>query len=117
MNGDRISTGEFRITPEKLAELQKLTPAQSPSPRKSKRKIEFYKFTVAVVGALVRANNYGPAWALVAATLDAYLDDYKHRNPVKLTSARLAKFGVTRGQKLRALKILADWFVSSGTSL
>ena len=62
------------------------------------------------MNVLVRANNYGPAWALVAVIYKARYEAPKghKQDPVKLTSARLAEFRISRGQKLRALKILGQ---------
>ena len=66
-------------------------PAAKPIPRKSKKEIEYYQFPKAVVDALIRAN-YAPAWALAAAVYKGWYEDFKKRNPVKLTSALLAEF-------------------------
>jgi hypothetical protein len=76
-----------------------------PHSRKPKRDIEFYKFPKAVMDALIRAN-YMPALALAAAVYKGWYDDFKKRNPVKLTSALLAEFRISRGQKERGLKVL-----------
>src|SRR5215471_13536607 len=73
--------------------------------RKSKRGINFYPFPKAVVDVLIRAN-YAPAWSVVAAGYKGWYADFKKRNPVKLTSALLAEFRVSRGQKLRSLRFL-----------
>jgi hypothetical protein len=75
------------------------------APPKPKSGIKFYLFPEALVRTLVR-TNYMPALALAAAIYRAYFKDWKNRNPVKLTSAHLAEFHISRGQKLRALKIL-----------
>ena len=83
-------------------------PPKSIPSRKSKRGgIEFYQFPKAVVDALIQMN-YGPAWALAATIYKGWYEDYKKRNPVLVTSAILAKYGLTRHQKSRALKILED---------
>jgi hypothetical protein len=73
--------------------------------RKNKYGIEFYLFPKAVVDALVQMN-YAPALALVAAIYKGWYEDFKKRNPVRLTSAKLAKFRVSRGQKSKGLKLL-----------
>ena len=86
----------------------KKPPADKPSPsRKPKREIEFYPFPGDVVDALIRAN-YAPAWTLAAVIFKTWYRDYKKLNPVLVTSAILAKYGLTRHQKSRALKILED---------
>ena len=72
---------------------------------KNKRGIEFYLFPKALVDALVQMD-YAPAWALAAAVYKGWYKDFKKRNPVKLTSALLAEFRVSRGQKLRGLRFL-----------
>src|SRR5262249_40169614 len=73
--------------------------------RKNRHGIEFYLFPIAVVDALVQMN-YAPALALVATTYKGWYEDFKKRNPVRLTSAKLAEFRVSRGQKSKGLKLL-----------
>jgi hypothetical protein len=80
-------------------------PAAKPIPQKSKKEIEFYQFPKAVVDALIRMN-YTPAWALAAAVYKGWYDDFKKHNPVKLTSALLAEFRVSKDQKSKGLKLL-----------
>jgi len=102
-----LSPNEFRLSPEDMAAMKK-PPADKPSPsRKPKREIEFYPFPGDVVDALIRAN-YAPAWTLAAVIYKTWYRDYKKLNPVLVTSAILAKYGLTRHQKSRALKILED---------
>jgi hypothetical protein len=93
---------EFLVNPEELAAMKIQPPEIS---RKSKRGINFYPFPKAVVDVLIRAN-YAPAWSVVAAVYKGWYADFKKRNPVKLTSALLAEFRVSRGQKLRSLRFL-----------
>ena len=80
-------------------------PAAKPIPQKSKKEIEFYQFPKAVVDALIQAN-YAPAWALAAAIHKGRYEDFKKRNPVKLTSALLAEFRVSKKQKSKGLRLL-----------
>ena len=80
-------------------------PAAKPIPQKSKKEIEFYQFPKAVVDALIQAN-YAPAWALAAAIYKGWYKDFKKRNPVKLTSALLAEFRISKNQKSKGLKFL-----------
>jgi hypothetical protein len=80
-------------------------PAAKPIPQKSKKEIEFYQFPKAVVDALIQAN-YAPAWALAAAIYRGWYKDFKKRNPVKLTSALLAEFRISKNQKSKGLKFL-----------
>jgi hypothetical protein len=77
----------------------------SRSPRAAKQPIQFYKFPKAVVVGLLKAN-YSTAWPLVAAILETYYDDYEKKNPVKLTSKKLKKYGISKDQKARGLKVL-----------
>jgi hypothetical protein len=79
--------------------------AAKPIPQKSKKEIEFYQFPKAVVDALIQAN-YAPAWALAAAIYKGWYKDFKKRNPVKLTSALLAEFRISKNQKAKGLKFL-----------
>jgi hypothetical protein len=94
---------QFLVSPEDMAAMKE-PPIRSP--RKSKRRgIEFYQFPKAVVDALTQVN-YAPAWALAAAIYKGWYEDFQKRNPVKLTSALLAEFLVSRKQKSKGLKFL-----------
>jgi hypothetical protein len=107
MNGT-ISPDKFRLSPKEMAAMKQPTtksPPPSKSKRKSKRGIEFYQLPKAVVDALVRVN-YAPAWAVAAAVYKGWFEDFKKRNPVKLTSALLAEFRVSKNQKSKGLKFL-----------
>ena len=75
-----------------------------PSP-KSKQGIKFYQFPKTVVDALAQVK-YEPAWRLAAAIYKGRYEDFKKRNPVKLTSALLAEFRVSKKQKSKGLKFL-----------
>jgi hypothetical protein len=102
-----LSPNDFRLSSEDMAAMKKRPTDKSPPPRKPKREIEFYPFPAAVVDALIRAN-YAPAWTLAAVIYKTWYRGYKKLNPVLVTSAILAKYGLTRHQKSRALKILED---------
>jgi hypothetical protein len=80
--------------------------------KKPKSGIEFYQLPKAVVDALIRVN-YAPVWPLAAAVYKRWYDDFKKRNPVKLTSALLAEFEISKDQKSKGLKLLeeTDWFI------
>jgi hypothetical protein len=97
---------DFRLSPEQMAATKEQPPAE-PILRKSKKEIQYYQFPKAVVDALIQAN-YAPAWALAAAIYKGWYKDFKKRNPVTLTSAQLAEFQISRGQKARALKVLEN---------
>ena len=101
-----LNPKDFRLSPEDIATMKKSAAKSSPAD-KPKREIEFYPFPGDVVDALIRAN-YAPAWTLVAVIYKTWYRDYKKVNPVLVTSAILAKYGLTRHQKSRALKILED---------
>jgi hypothetical protein len=111
-----INPDDFRLSPKELAEMAAMqqSTTKSPSLRKSrsKREIGFYQFPKAVMDAFVR-SNYMPVLAVAMAVYKGWFLDFEKRNPVKLTSNLLAEFRISRGQKLRALKILekSDQFV------
>jgi hypothetical protein len=88
------------------------SPGGLPHSRKPKRDIEFYKFPKAVMDALVRANYMSVLTVAMAVYKGWYLD-FKKRNPVKLTSALLAEFEISKDQKSKGLKLLeqTDWFI------
>ena len=90
----------FRVNLEEV-----VAPEKSPARSKSKRGIEFYQFPKTVVDALIQVK-YAPAWALAAAVYKGWYEDFKKRNPVKLTSALLAEFRVSKNQKSKGLKFL-----------
>jgi hypothetical protein len=95
---------QFVLRPEKMEAPKKQSPAKLVR-SKSKHEIEFYQFPQAVVDALVR-SNYMPALALAAAVYKGWYKGFKNPNPVRLTSALLAEFRISRHQKWKALKIL-----------
>ena len=99
-----FSPDQFRLSPEEIA-ARKEPPTKLLSSRKSKRGIEFYQFPKAVVDELIRVN-YAPAWALAAAVYKGWYEDFKKHNPVKVTSALLAEFRVSKNQKSKGLKFL-----------
>jgi hypothetical protein len=102
MNPD-IDMDRFRLRPEDLAKFQKL-PAKSPSARKPKKEIEFYQFPKPVLIVIIQ-SGYMPALAVAAVIHETWYKSFQ-RNPIILTSTHLGKFRISRGQKLRALKIL-----------
>jgi hypothetical protein len=76
-------------------------------------------FPKAVVDALIRVN-YAPAWALRQRIYKRWYEDFKKRNPVKLTSALLAEFEISKDQKSKGLKFwnkatCSLWSVSAVT--
>jgi len=92
--------------------IEKIQPAKLPSSRKPKGGIKFFPFPKDVMYALIRVN-YAPVWPLTAAVYKRWYDDFKKRNPVKLTSALLAEFEISKDQKSKGLKLLeqTDWFI------
>lgn len=99
-----IDPEDFRLSPEEIAEMKESL-GKSPAPRRQKHGLGFYQFPKAVLVAIYRAN-YVPALAVAMAVYEGWFRDFKHRNPVKLTSALLAEFKISRDQKWRALNIL-----------
>ena len=68
----------------------------------------FYQFPVKVLDDILKAANQNTTSAPVAVLLTLHELWFKSfgRNPVQLTSHSLRKFGISRYQKLRALKFL-----------
>jgi hypothetical protein len=103
------------LSKERIKELETLkrNGGKKPSTRKPKKGIQFYKFPSAVMEMLAR-SKYGPATSVATAVYKKWYEDYgnRKRNPVKLTSALLRECGISKDQKLRALKILeqSSWF-------
>ena len=99
-----IDPKDFVLSPKDLAGMKESL-GKSPPPRTQKQGLGFYQFPKAVLMAIYRAN-YAPALAVAMAVYEGWFRDFKHRNPVKLTSALLAEFNISRDQKWRALNIL-----------
>jgi len=102
-----IDPQELFLTKERIKELQAEKSARlavKKAEKKPRPGIQFYQFPVDVINAIDR-SNYAPVWRLVHAIYKTWFEN-RNRNPVKLTSARLAEFQISRGQKSRALKIL-----------
>jgi hypothetical protein len=95
---------DYVLTSKEIA-AWKESPAKLPSSRKPKHEIQFYQFPTAMVDVLVR-TNYAPAWRLAAAVYKGWYKGYKNPNPVRLTSALLIEFRISRYQKWKALRIL-----------
>jgi hypothetical protein len=78
------------------------------NPAKNARKFqqEFCKFPVPVLHALIEKRGNWTVLAIVTVLLETWYIDPIHHNPVTLTSTALSRFGVSRQQKWRALKIL-----------
>jgi hypothetical protein len=101
----KIDMDDLSLSPEFIEAWKKGEVGTHKQAPESKIGIKFYPFPDALVRTLIR-TNYMPALALAAAIYKAYFKDWGNRNPVKLTSAHLAEFHISRYQKLRALKIL-----------
>jgi len=54
-------------------------------------------------------NGYLPALTVLVVLYEIWYLDWEHKNPVTLTSENLRAYGVSRGQKLRALKVLEKY--------
>jgi len=105
---------QFRLSPEEIVavKMEALKKSSTSSSRKPKGEIKFFQFPKDVMYALIRVN-YAPVWPLTAAVYKRWYDDFKKRNPVKLTSALLAEFEISKDQKSKGLKLLeqTDWFI------
>jgi len=101
-----FSEKNLRLTPEQIAAAlkQQAQQAKLPALRKAKQEIEFYQFPKPVLIAILQ-SGYMPALAVAAAIHETWYKGFQ-RNPIRLASARLREFRISRGQKLRALKIL-----------
>jgi len=96
-----IEPRELFLTEEQIREFQARKSSRR-SAKKPKRGIQFYKFPAVLMDALIQVD-YAPAWRLAAAIYKAWFTGFK-RNPVKLTSAALVGFRISKDQKWRALK-------------
>lgn len=96
---------DYLMSPEELAELPKLR-AKLPggATKKPKKEIDFYQFPKPV-GVAIFQSGYMPALGVAFAIHETWFKGYQ-RNPITLTSACLGEFRISRGQKLRALRIL-----------
>jgi hypothetical protein len=100
-----FSEKNLRLSQEQIAAVLKQQ-AKSLTPRKPKKEIDFYQFPTPAFDAIIR-SGYTPAFAVAAAIHRTWFENYQ-QNPITLTSVRLAGFLISRGQKLRALKILEE---------
>ena len=105
---------QFRLSPEEIAavKMEAVKKPSTSSSLKPKGEIKFFPIPKDVMYALIRVN-YAPVWPLAAAIYKRSYDDFKKRNPVKLTSALLAEFEISKDQKSKGLKLLeqTDWFI------
>jgi hypothetical protein len=99
-----INADDFIIKPEELAAVKEVTAKSSAKSGKPQKEIKFFQFPKPVMVAIIQ-SGYVPALAVAAAIHEAWFKSFQ-RNPITLTSARLAGFRISRHQKLRALKIL-----------
>jgi hypothetical protein len=102
-NEDLFSAESLRLSPELLTKIKNRQTQKSPTPPKQKDGFRFYKFPPAVLLAIYQ-TKYLPALAVAMAVFEGRFRT--HKNPVKLTSALLAKFGVSKNQKLKAVRLL-----------
>jgi hypothetical protein len=100
-----IDPDNFRISPEEIRAAEKSLMTKAVG-RKPKGEIQFYLFPKSVLEELVHCNSK-TALLIALAVYKAWYCDFKKRNPVKLTSALLAEFRISKDQKFRALKILS----------
>ena len=100
------SLDALRLSPEQLSELHKF----QKSKHSKKRGIQWYLFPARVLDAVAKVCRQNHTPAPLAMTLVLCEIRFKSfgQNPVKLTTAALAKFSITGDQKSRALKLLED---------
>jgi len=98
-----IDPRELFLTEEQSREFQ-ARKALRRSAKPPKRKIDFYQFPRPVFVALF-GSGYMPALAVAAVIHETWFKNYQ-QNPITLTSVCLREFRISKGQKLRALKIL-----------
>jgi len=96
---------DIRATPEQIAAWQAEQAAKTEIGKA--KELKFYYFPPEAIDGLV-ATDYAPAWKVAAAIYKQWYVTFRG-NPVKLTSRNLREnYGVSKKQKLRALKILED---------
>jgi hypothetical protein len=101
---NRLRPEDFLVSPEDMLAMAKLPANKSSPPRKPKREMHYW-FPKRVLAAIVR-TNYMPTLPIAMAVYQAWYRDFKHRNPVKLTSALLTEFRISKKQKIKGLKFL-----------
>jgi len=67
---------------------------------------EYCGFPRWVMDRLLSLNNPKTALAVLVCLYEIYFRDLEHRNPIKLTTFKLKKYGISKDQKARALKNL-----------
>jgi hypothetical protein len=102
MRDDFISSLE--LSPEELVAAQ--SSSQETVKRRRAKKDEFCQIPFRVVVDIMKTGSPPPRVLGVLAALYEHWFRNCRYNPVKLTSAALRKYGVTRMQKSRALKFL-----------
>jgi hypothetical protein len=116
---DGFSEEQFKVDQENSAkELSKLKEVESCRKKPLRgQEIDFFKLPRQLVRELTKANS-AKAWALAHAIYESWYDRYQRENPVRLTGPICQKYGISRYQKLRALKVLekTGWFTVEGTS-
>jgi hypothetical protein len=106
---ETINMEEFRLSPEKVAELQKMM-AKASAPHKKKLGAEFVLLPLTVCRKLADEKANGAARTMIDALLEAWFNTGRHRqhfNPFPLDLCDTQKWGLTRMQRSRALKFLA----------
>jgi hypothetical protein len=99
----RYSPEEFWLSEEQLRATRGSKNGRVKSRSVKRFAIRWYKLPVEVV---TRIRKRDDAVNVLFALIEANYESYHHENPIQLTSNRLRQLGISRWQKLRALKIL-----------
>jgi hypothetical protein len=67
---------------------------------------KFCQFPVSVLNALIMQKANWTAFAVLVTLHELWFTHPNHYNPVELTSRKLCRFGLSKGQKYRGLKSL-----------
>jgi hypothetical protein len=86
-------------------------PSKKEAPRAKERKIEFLKLDLAPLSRLAHRDAPGTAWKMFCALSEAWFGTgicMRHLNPFPLSIVNTQKWSLSRMQKSRALRFLAQ---------
>jgi hypothetical protein len=103
---DRSDPKTWAGTPEAVAEWQQAQKELHKTIGRRPKKEEFCQLPFHVIASITKvADRTGSVLGVLTALYEIWYRN-NHYNPVRLTSAALRKYGVSAGQKRRALKPL-----------